>query len=163
MGLFFYEILRLLLLIACLFIPPLEGGFSAEGSRVFFPHMVYLSANALFPLMVLFVWLKPEEYRNYLNLYIAGKIIGLISFYAWEFFSFREFFRTVNFFKNMILLGIGVLISLADILSVWGAWRLMNKLKQVLNPYHSDEAGFPGRRYVPGPVSENQTEKSGGI
>ena len=163
-GLFFYEIVRLLLLIACLFIPSLEGGFNGGGmgSRTFSPQMVYLSANALFPLMALFLWLKPEEYRSYLNLYIAGKIIGLISFYAWEVFSFREFFRTVNFFKNMILLGSSVLISLADILSVWGAWRLKNKIKQVLDPDHSDEACGSGRQSVPGPVSESLIEKSGG-
>ena len=112
----------------------MESGFLLESfaGRAFFPYIVYLSANALFPLIALFVWLRPEEYRNYLALYMAGKIIAVISFYAWEFFSFREFLRAVNLIGSLALLGGSVLISFADILSVWGAWTLKNKFRQAL-------------------------------
>jgi hypothetical protein len=117
-ALFFYETLRLLLLMVFLFITPVEN------NNVFFPYLVYLSANALFPMMALFVWLKPEEYRAYLNLYAAGKIIGMVSFFAWEIFSPRNFPGIENIVKGLILLGGSVFISLADTLTIWGAWTL---------------------------------------
>ncbi|MCL2319010.1 MAG: hypothetical protein FWC45_02915 [Treponema sp.] len=124
-ALFFYEVFRLLLLVVFLFMAPL--GVSESGT--FFPYLVYLSANALFPLMALFVWLRIEEYKNYLPLYLAGKIIGVVSFYAWEFFSPRDFPGAENVVISMVLLGGSAFISLADILSVWGAWVLNNKCR----------------------------------
>ena len=112
---------------------PSGGGFSEESaSGAFFPYLAYLSANALFPLMALFVWLRPEEYRNYLTLYMAGKIIAAVSFYAWGFFSSREFPGVENIVRSITLLGGSVFISLADILSVGGAWMLKNKYRQML-------------------------------
>ena len=129
--LFFYEVFRLLMLVCFLFALVPEAGFSAgssnNGGGAFFPYLVYLSANALFPLMTLFLWLKLEEYRNYLPLYMAGKIIGVVSFYAWEFFSPRELGGTENLVRSMVLLGGSIFISLADILAVWGALTLRNK------------------------------------
>ena len=127
-ALFFYEIFRLLLLLVFLFIISLESFASAD----FFPYLAYLSANALFPLMALFVWLRPQEYRNYLTLYMAGKIIGAVSFYAWGFFSSREFPGMDNIVKSMTLLGGSVIINMADILSVGGVWVLNKKLRQAL-------------------------------
>ena len=103
----------------------------------FFPYLVYLSANALFPLMALFVLLRPREYQNYLTLYMAGKIIGVVSFYTWQFFSSREFPGAENIAKSITLLGGSVFVSLADTLSVGGAWMLKNKYRQA--PVRSQE------------------------
>ena len=126
-ALFIYECLRLLLLVVFLFIvPPLEGGTIGA----FFPYIVYISSNALFPLMALFVWLRPKEYRNYIPLYMAGKIIGVVSFYAWAIFSSREFPGMENIAKSITLLGGSLLINLADILSVLGARTLKNKYRR---------------------------------
>jgi len=139
-GLFFYEIFRLLALVILIFILPLESGLSAgrgfiggnPANGAFPPYVVYLSANALFPLLALFVWLKPEEYHNYLPLYMAGKIIGVVSFYSWEIFSSRQFFGAENVVKSLILIGGGALLGLLDMLSVWGAWTLRNKFRKAL-------------------------------
>jgi len=132
-ALFIYECLRILLLVVLLFIAPGESGFPEDSAGgAFFPYLVYLSANALFPLMALFVLLRPEEYRNYLTLYMAGKIIAAVSFYAWGYFSSREFPGMDNIVRSLTLLGGSVFISLADILSVGGAWMLKNKYRQVL-------------------------------
>ena len=130
-ALFIYECLRVLLLVVLLFIAPLESGFSGSyASGAFFPYIVFLSANALFPLMALFVWLRPEEYRNYLTLYMAGKVIGAVSFYAWGFFSSRDFPGLENIVRSIALLGGSIFICLADILSVGGAWALKRKYRQ---------------------------------
>ena len=143
-ALFIYECVRILLLIVLLFIVPEESGFSGSfpgaggflsgsyESGAFFPYLVYLSANALFPLMALFVWLRPEEYRNYLTLYMAGKIITAVSFYAWGLFSTRNLPGMENLIRSIALLGGSIFICLADILSVGGAWALKRKYRQEL-------------------------------
>jgi len=123
-ALFFYECLRVLLLLVFMFIAAPESTDSA-----FFPYFVYLSANALFPLMALFVWLNPEEHRNYLALYMAGKIISVVSFYVWGIFDSLEI-SGLDMARSIILLGGSTFINLADILSVWGAWALKNKIRR---------------------------------
>ena len=113
------------------FIAAMPVGDSLNGA--IFPYIVYLSSNALFPLMALFVWLRPEEHRNYLTLYMAGKVIAAVSFYAWEFFAVRRGSPgAVDAVMNLIFLGGSVFISLADILSIWGAWILKNKFQRAL-------------------------------
>ena len=138
-ALFIYECFRVLLLVVFLYIAlPLEGGFlgenAASGALAFFPYLVYLSANALFPLMALFVWLRPEEYRNYLTPYMAGKIITVVSFYTWAIFSSREFPGAENVIRSITLLGGSIIVSLMDILSVGGAWMLKKKYRRAELP-----------------------------
>ena len=118
-ALFFYEVIRFSLLAVFLYITP-EGDLFGT----FFPYIVYLSANALFPLMALFVWLRPEEYRNYLTLYMAGKIIGMVSFLVWEIFGSRKFTGLENPLHSLVFLGGTVFLNLADTLTVLGAWTL---------------------------------------
>ena len=118
-GLFVYECLRLFCLVFFLLVASINGTYS-----------VYISSNALFPLMALFIWLRPEEYENYTTLFIAGKIITLVCFYVWEIFSFREFARGEDLAMNLILLVGGALISLADMLSIWGAWIINKKYRR---------------------------------
>jgi hypothetical protein len=120
--LFFYEVFRVLFLVILLLIPSLEN--SANGIL-----SVYISSNALFPLMALFVWLKPEEHRNYLTLYIAGKVIILVSFFAWQFFSSWDYIWAGNATRSLLILGAYILLNLADALSVWGAWVIKNKYR----------------------------------
>jgi hypothetical protein len=120
--LFFYEVFRVLFLVILLLIPHQEGSING-----ILP--VYISSNALFPLMALFVWLKPEEHRSYLTLYIAGKLIVLFSFFAWHFFTTWDFIWAGNAARNILILGAYILINLADILSVWGAWKIKNKYR----------------------------------
>jgi hypothetical protein len=125
-ALFIYECVRLLLLVGFLcFAPPgsAENGIS-------FPYLAFLSSNVLFPLMALFVWLRPGEYSNYLTLHIAGKIVTVVLFYVWEFISFRQVFE--NLIRSLILLGGCAFISFVDILSVWGAWVLKNKFRALV-------------------------------
>jgi len=120
--LFFYEVFRVLFLAVILLMPLHEA--SANGILP-----VYISSNALFPLMALFFWLKPEEYGNYVTLYIAGKIIVLISFFAWQFLSLRDSMWIGFAARNGIIFGAYILLNLADVLSVWGAWIVKNKYR----------------------------------
>jgi len=121
-GLFLYECLRLLALVFFLLLAALEN---ASGGS----YAVYMSSNALFPLMALFIWLKPEEYRNYITLYMAGKTVALVSFYSWEIFTLRDINRGENLANNVFLFSGGALIGLADMFSVWGAWAINKKYR----------------------------------
>ena len=123
--LFFYECLRLLLLVVFIFLAPLDAAVYGA----FFPYLVFLSPNALFPLIALFVWLRPETFRNYLSLYMAGKTISVVLFFVWELFTSRHFLVGDDVLRSLVLLGGSILINLTDILSVWGAWILNKKYR----------------------------------
>ena len=125
-GLFFYECLRLFLLVVFVFAVSMGNGLAVKG----FPYLVYLSSNALFPMMALFVWLRPEEHWSYLSLYIAGKIITLVTFYLWQVFSSRDVWGNENMIMSAFLLWGGVIVSLTDMFSLWGAWTLRNKFSR---------------------------------
>ncbi|MDR2619398.1 MAG: hypothetical protein LBC62_11060 [Treponema sp.] len=130
-ALFFYESFRLLLLaVLFAFFSPLEG---VEKGAVF-PYLAYVSPNALFPLMTLFLWLSLGEYRRYLPLYLAGKLIALAAFYAWGVFSFApalgaENFGTRDVMSIIVLLSGVFFLSLGDVFSIFGGWLLLNKIK----------------------------------
>ena len=135
-ALFFYECFRLFMLAAFLYIvSSLGSGFSGGSfaSETFFPYIVYISSSALFPLMAMFIWLRPEEYRNYVTLYMAGKIIAVVSFYVWAIFSPRGMTGLENMALSITLLGGSILINMADVLSIWGAWALKRRYRRVEN------------------------------
>ena len=137
--LFGYELLRLLVLaFSFAFFSSLQAALG-EG---FFPYLVYLSSNALFPLICFFLLLRPREYRNYLPLYMAGKTIAVVLFYTWIVFNlspgmgFFEPSRVLggeNYTEGMMLLRGAFFISLGDALSVFGTWVLNKKLLQANN------------------------------
>ena len=55
-----------------------------------FPWVVYLVPNALFPLMLLFLWLDFSKYSVYEPLYKSGKCICVIAVIGWYVFSSRS-------------------------------------------------------------------------
>jgi hypothetical protein len=79
--LFVYELIRLVILIGVvvLFISP--GG-------MIFPYLPFAAANALFPLITFFLCIRPELYRPYSFLYIAGKAVLIAAAGGWAGFSF---------------------------------------------------------------------------
>jgi len=52
-----------------------------ETSSIFW--LAFISPGAIFPLMILFLWIDPSRYKAYLPLYAAGKIIGIFSILVW--------------------------------------------------------------------------------
>jgi hypothetical protein len=137
---FLYELFRLGLLV----------GFFAvlaprEEAGAVFPYVVYVTANGLYPLMALFIWRDLEQYRNYLPLYGAGKILGVFCFYLWGFFMVQSFFGgsgaenslfmdPLRQSRGLLRLGGSLLISLGDLFSVLGCWILYSKLRRAAIP-----------------------------
>ena len=126
-GLFVYECLRLLAIVVFLLTSPLEGAIGGSYS-------VYMSSNALFPIMALFMWLSFKEYRNYMALFIAGKVIAMVSFFVWEVFSFMGFSGSGYVAGNLLLFGGGALLCLTDTFSVWVVWAINNKYMRAIAP-----------------------------
>ena len=125
-----YELLRLLFLaFSFVFFSSLQA--TIKGGV--FPYLVYMSSNALFPLICFFLFLQPGEYRIYLPLYMAGKTIAVVLFYTWAVFSLPPETASIgreNFAEGMMILGGAFFISLGDALSVFGTWVLSRKLLQ---------------------------------
>ena len=126
-GLFIYECLRLLALVVFLLVSPLLDPIGK-------PYSVYMSSNALFPIMALFMWLRFDEYRNYFALFIAGKIIAMVSFFVWEVFSFIGLMESGYAMGSLALFGGGALLCLADTISVWVVWAIENKHRRIIAP-----------------------------
>jgi hypothetical protein len=140
--LFFYEVLRVLLLAGLFaFFSPLEG---AERGGVF-PFLVYVTPNALFPLMALFLWVSLGEFKAFVPLYVAGKVIAVAAYYAWGLSGFRLALGQSllgldqgSIVQGIVLLSGGFIVSLGDVISIFGGWMLYNKV--TLKPLKSSDA-----------------------
>ena len=125
-ALLVYECVRLLILVILVFAVSAEPSTGGD----FFPYAAFFSPNVMFLLAALFIWLRPGDYRNFLSLYMAGKIIFVILFFTWEFLTERQFSISENMARNQLLLGGSALLSLTDIFSIGGAWFLNKKYRE---------------------------------
>ena len=131
--LFGYELLRLLFLaFSFAFFSSLQAVLMGG----IYPFLVYMSSNALFPLICFFIFLRPGEYRNYVPLYMAGKTIAVVLFYAWAFFTFsletgimeQRFLGRGDYIEILVLSGGAFFFGLGDVFSILGTWALKKKL-----------------------------------
>jgi hypothetical protein len=128
--LFIYDFFRLFFMLELL-IAVIPLGDAPEAS--WFPYLVYAAPNALFPLMGIFLLSRPGEYKSYISLYMAGKIIVIVSVFGWTIFSFqsilnsafpaREFITIFGFLFGLIIL---------DAASLLANSQLKNKLNRNL-------------------------------
>ena len=128
-----YELFRLIFLaFSMIFFSSLQDVVTGG----IFPYLVFISSNALFPLICFFLFLQPIENRNYLPLYMAGKTIAVVLFFTWIIFNNpleTGFLGWENYMERIIILGGTFLTSLGDTLTVLGSWILNRKLIQTEN------------------------------
>jgi hypothetical protein len=112
------------------------NGVFPEG---FFPYVVYVVPNALFPLMTYFLWIRLPLYKPYIALYIAGKTIAVVSIIGWAIFSFRPLILSIAAGSmtpyiterpGILIAGITLVLAAADALSIFGGLMLNNKLNR---------------------------------
>jgi hypothetical protein len=123
-GIFVYDVFRLILMLESVVVFALPADGTAG---ILFPLLGYVAPNALFPLMALLFWLRPNEYGSYVLLYIAGKIVGIAANLGWLAFSFRNgvLNRAVyGDFSARVFLGSVLVIVFLDGLSVLGGFLL---------------------------------------
>ncbi|GHT77832.1 hypothetical protein FACS1894130_03420 [Spirochaetia bacterium] len=122
-----YDLLRLVFMIRVIvmFAYPQEAK-----EALAFPLLVYIAPNALFPLMVLFLLLKPEEYRPYILLYMAGKVLAVAANLGWVIFSSSGVLSALGSFydgsRTVQILEFTLLLIALDGLSVFGG-HLLNQ------------------------------------
>jgi hypothetical protein len=126
---FIYDSVRLIVMTSILvvFIQPAslhDGGV--------FPYMFYTVPNSLFPLMSLFLWVNLGAYKPFIALYMAGKILAVVSVFAWLMFSLPLI--SASFLEGrratVIVAGTALFLSAGDALSVLGGAILK---KHILN------------------------------
>jgi hypothetical protein len=89
-----------------------------QGNQAGFPVIAFAAPSALFPLIALFIWLDASRYRVYLPLFVAGKILCILSLLVW-FLVFRQ--NMIIYSGNTVielLLACGDLFSIAIILLI---------------------------------------------
>ncbi|MCL1812473.1 MAG: hypothetical protein FWG29_02995 [Treponema sp.] len=125
---FIYDCSRLLFLVA------LSGVFLRPGpdlKSINFPLMMFVSPNALFPLISFFLLIRFDIFKAYIPLYITGKALCLVCLTVWLFFGLRQ------------ILGIReilwpVFLSAADLASIMGTALYNTEL-----PYENSGAEAP--------------------
>jgi hypothetical protein len=114
---------------------------SLQGGGVF-PQVFYVVPNGLFPLMSFFLWINLEAYKPFIALYMAGKIIAVVSVFAWLMFSLPLI--SASFLegrRSTLIVAVAVLLLAAgDALSVLGGVALK---KHMLNAALPREPGQP--------------------
>ncbi|MDR2049632.1 MAG: hypothetical protein LBP69_09285 [Treponema sp.] len=95
LGIFFYDSLRVFFLLALLAgvtgDPSGPGGmFQGAPDGIRFPYILYAAPNALFPLISLFLLIRPGESAAFIPLYITGKAISIAALAGWVFFAFLK-------------------------------------------------------------------------
>ncbi|MDR2068389.1 MAG: hypothetical protein LBP71_00795 [Spirochaetaceae bacterium] len=128
LGLLLYDFLRLLFMLELL-ITVIPLGKTPEAS--WFPYLAYAVPNALFPLMAFFLLIRPGEYRGYVSLYLAGKIIVIVTVIGWILLSLRHIFTSGIPVPEFIrILGLVFCFIVLDTASVVGGSLLKNRLYQ---------------------------------
>jgi hypothetical protein len=148
-----YDFVRLIVAISLLvlFIQPA----SLRGGGVF-PHVFYVVPNGLFPLMSFFLWADPDAYKPFIALYMAGKILAVVSVLAWLMFSLPLIFA--SFFEGrratFIVAGAVLLLSVGDALSFFGWAALKKRISDAALPREPGDflpqgSANPGAAHVP--------------
>jgi hypothetical protein len=126
LALLIYDVLRLaaLALLVALFTGP--GNNTLAGA---FPYIVYAAPNCLFPLMSLFLLVRPREHRAYLPLYMAGKALGVMVFMGWMGFQAPLFGVNIaaDFPASLWYLGLSLLLFFADIGTILGVYTILRR------------------------------------
>ncbi|MDR0689421.1 MAG: hypothetical protein LBG08_04015 [Spirochaetaceae bacterium] len=132
LAFFIYDFFRLLFMLELL-IAVLPLGNTSTAS--WFPYLVYVVPNALFPLMGFFLLIRPREYKAYISLYLAGKTIVIVSIFGWTIFSFKSIFTsTVSSQEFITILGFVLGLTILDMGSLLGSSLLKNKINRLAAP-----------------------------
>ncbi|MDR3276524.1 MAG: hypothetical protein LBT11_04860 [Treponema sp.] len=144
-ALFVYDVFRLFLMLGIMLFP-VPGGEAGLA----FPAMAFFAPNALFPLMSLFVAVRPARYLPYLPLAAAGKLVTTAAFLGWFCFSVRYIAAGLgtDTLQTLGFLGLTLLFTILDGLSALGGYILQRRLPAAIGaqetPVSNIVAGIEG-------------------
>jgi hypothetical protein len=124
---FIYDFFRLVIMTSLLV---MFSPLASSHENGLFPYVFYAVPNGLFPLMSFFLCVNFWDYKPYIALYMAGKILAVVSVLAWFVFllprialSFSMGSRT-----TFAVAGTALLLSIGDALSVLGGALLKKQI-----------------------------------
>jgi hypothetical protein len=131
-GLLVYEIFRLAVLVRIM-----TGDTREEG----FPALIFGAANALFPLMALFLLVDFHRYFPYASLYAAGKILSAVTMISCGFFWLDRIIQTIILGGAVSTAGSLALIVMGDLISAGGGILLVHRYRAAAEAVeqHTDE------------------------
>jgi hypothetical protein len=136
---FIYDFIRLVAMTSLL-VTFGQPAVSNEGGL--FPYVFYAVPNGLFPLMSFFLCVNFRVYKPFVALYMAGKILAVVSVLAWFVFALPHI--SLSFFGGsrltFVVAGTVLLLSAGDVLSVLGGAVLRK---------HNPDAAAPREPEIP--------------
>jgi hypothetical protein len=147
---FIYDFFRLVIMTSLLVMfsqltSPDEGGL--------FPYVFYAVPNGLFPLMSFFLCVNFRDYKPYIALYMAGKVLAVVSVMAWFVFSFPRIALSFSAGSRttFVVAGIALCLSVGDVFSVLSGALLRKRVPAPGEPAIPAEPGSldPGPDEVP--------------
>ncbi|MDR1024864.1 MAG: hypothetical protein LBL56_03995 [Treponema sp.] len=117
-GLLVYEVFRLAVLVRIMTGDTREDGF---------PALIFGAANALFPLMVLFLLVDFHRYFPYASLYAAGKILSAVTMISCGFFRLDRIILAIILGGTVPAAGRLALIVLGDLISAGAGILLVRR------------------------------------
>jgi hypothetical protein len=140
---FIYDFFRLVIMTSLLvkfsqLTSPNEGGL--------FPYVFYAVPNGLFPLMSFFLCVNFSAYKPFIALYMAGKILAVVSVIAWFVFSLPQIslFFSAGSRSTFVVVGTALLLSVGDALSVLGGAVLKKQIPDAALPLEPEIPLDPG-------------------
>jgi hypothetical protein len=129
-GMFIYDSIRTVVIIGALFA---AAGGRAPEERLMPPLLMYAASNALFPLAALFLWVRPEAYKSYLPLYLAGKLAAAAAGVCWLLLSTGGIAAVITSaivgqdFAPLAIPGSTLLLLFLDGISILGVLALLRR------------------------------------
>jgi hypothetical protein len=119
LAFFIYDFIRLVAMTSLLVT---FGQPAASNEGGLFPYMFFAVPNGLFPLMSFFLCVNFRVYKPFIALYMAGKILAVVSVLAWFVFALPRV--SLSFLggsrSTFIVAGTVLLLSAGDALSALG-------------------------------------------
>jgi hypothetical protein len=136
---FIYDFFRLIIMTSLLV---MFGQLMSSNESGLFPYVFYAVPNGLFPLMSFFLCVNFRAYEPYIALYMAGKILAVVSVLAWFVFSLPRIALSFSAGSRstFAVAGTVLLLSVGDALSVLGGAVLKKQIP---------DATAPGKAEIP--------------
>jgi hypothetical protein len=130
---FIYDFFRLVIMTSLLV---MFSQLSSSNESGVFPYVFYAVPNGLFPLMSFFLCVNFRDYRPYIALYMAGKILAVVSVMAWFAFSFPRIALSFAAGSRSVfaVAGIALLLAVGDAFSVLSGALLRKQIQDGAAP-----------------------------
>jgi hypothetical protein len=140
---FIYDFFRLVIMTSLLV---MFSQLTSPNESGLFPYVFYAVPNGLFPLMSFFLCVNFRDYKPYIALYMAGKILAVVSVVAWFVFSLPRIALSFSAGSRSIfaVAGTVLLLAVGDAFSVFGGAIVKKQIPDAAPPREPEIPADPG-------------------